>query len=93
MIREIGCVVAPEDDGRLVKRVVRSRLGVSHRQFTSLKRKNAVLLDGAPAAALSSAAPTTFLSSGVIPACFKRSSCLKSSALGASPFLTATADA
>ncbi len=48
MIREIACVVAPADDGRLVKRVVRSRLGVSHRQFTSLKRKNAVLLDGAP---------------------------------------------
>ncbi|MBR3502835.1 MAG: RluA family pseudouridine synthase [Clostridia bacterium] len=48
MRREIGCVVAPEDDGRLVKRVVRARLGVSHRQFTSLKQKNAVLLDGAP---------------------------------------------
>ena len=49
MTREISCVVAPEDDGRLVKRVARARLGLSHRQFTSLKQKNAVLLDGAPA--------------------------------------------
>ena len=48
MMREIFYIAAPEDDGRLIKRVVRGRLGVSHRQFTSLKQKNAVLLDGAP---------------------------------------------
>ena len=48
MTREIGFVVAPEDDGRLVKRLARGKLGLSHRQFTSLKRKDALLLDGVP---------------------------------------------
>lgn len=47
-MREIEYIARPEDEGRLVKRIVRANLGVSHRQFTSLKQRNAVLLDGMP---------------------------------------------
>lgn len=41
----------PEDDGRLLKRVVRGAMGVSHHVFSSLKVQGGVLVDGAPARA------------------------------------------
>ena len=34
------------DEGRAVKRIIRSKMAVSHGQLASLKQKNAVLLDG-----------------------------------------------
>ena len=48
-MREISYTARPEDDGRLLKRVARGGIGLSHHLFTSLKQKNAVLLDGVPA--------------------------------------------
>lgn len=44
-MRLLKHIVLPEDDGREIKRVIRARMGVSHHQFTSLKQKNAILLD------------------------------------------------
>ena len=34
------------DEGRAIKRIIRSKMAVSHGQLASLKQKNAVLLDG-----------------------------------------------
>lgn len=34
------------DEGRVIKRIIRSKMAVSHGQLASLKQKNAVLLDG-----------------------------------------------
>ena len=47
-MRELSYTAQPADDGREIKRVVRANLMLSHHLFTSLKQKNAVLLDGAP---------------------------------------------
>ena len=47
-MREISYTVLPADEGRQVRRVARANLRLSHHLFTSLKQKNAVLLDGAP---------------------------------------------
>lgn len=47
-MREIDYLVAPEDDGREVKRVIRTRMGVSHRQLGSLKAANGVRVNGEP---------------------------------------------
>lgn len=46
-MRRLTHIVAAEDAGREIKRVIRSRMAVSHGQLTSLKQKNAVLLNGA----------------------------------------------
>lgn len=45
-MRRLTHIVAAEDAGREIKRVIRSRMAVSHGQLTSLKQKNAVLLNG-----------------------------------------------
>ena len=47
-MRELSYIVLPGDEDRQVKRIARANLGLSHHLFTSLKQKNAVLLDGAP---------------------------------------------
>jgi 23S rRNA pseudouridine1911/1915/1917 synthase len=47
-MREYFCPVSPEDAGRPIKRVIRSRLGLSHRQFVLLKYQGEMLLDGQP---------------------------------------------
>ena len=47
-MREISYSALPGDDGREIKRVARGNLGLSHRLFTSLKQKDALLLDGVP---------------------------------------------
>ena len=47
-MREIEYTVAPEDDSREVKRVIRTRMGVSHRQLGSLKAANGVRVNGEP---------------------------------------------
>ena len=43
-MREISYTALPGDDGREIKRVARGNLGLSHRLFTSLKQKDALLL-------------------------------------------------
>lgn len=48
-MREIVYTVQAEDDGREVKRVIRSRMGVSHRQLGALKAAGGILIDGEPA--------------------------------------------
>ncbi len=47
-MREISYIAGPEDEGRLIKRVARANLGLSHHLFTSLKQRNGLLLDGVP---------------------------------------------
>lgn len=47
-MRTLAYTVPPEDDGRLIKRVIRGRMGLSHRQFVLLKGEQGMLLDGAP---------------------------------------------
>ena len=47
-MRTFRYTVPPEDDGRLIKRVIRGRLGLSHRQFVLLKGEDGMLLDGTP---------------------------------------------
>ena len=47
-MRTLEHTVLPEDAGRMVKAIVRGRMGVSHKQFTSAKMKECVLLDGVP---------------------------------------------
>jgi len=39
-------VVSPEEDGRLIKQIVRGRMGVSHRLFSQVKFSGGLLLDG-----------------------------------------------
>ena len=48
-MREIVYTAQAEDDGREVKRVIRSRMGVSHRQLGALKAAGGILIDGEPA--------------------------------------------
>jgi len=47
-VREISYTAQPGDDGREIKRVARAGLGLSHHLFTSIKQKDALLLDGVP---------------------------------------------
>lgn len=47
-MRTLEHTVAPEDAGRMVKAIVRGRMGVSHKQFSSAKMKGCVLCDGVP---------------------------------------------
>lgn len=43
----VTCLIAPQDEGRMVKQIARVRMGLSHGQFTSAKfREDGVLLDG-----------------------------------------------
>jgi 23S rRNA pseudouridine1911/1915/1917 synthase len=50
-VRTLTYTARPEDDGRLLRRLVRGPMGVSHHIFSSLKMKGGILLDGAPARA------------------------------------------
>ncbi len=45
-MRTLTHLVSLEDDGRLIKRVIRSRLLLSHRAFSEVKAANGMLLDG-----------------------------------------------
>ena len=45
-MRTLEYVADAADEGRAIKRVIRSRMAVSHSQLAALKQKNAVLLDG-----------------------------------------------
>ena len=47
-MRTLTYIISPEDDGRLIKRVIRGKMGVSHRQFSDLKQRGGFILDGAP---------------------------------------------
>ena len=47
-MRELTHTVAPEDDGRFIKDVLRKRMGLSTRQMNRLKRQGGMLLGGAP---------------------------------------------
>ena len=47
-MRKLTFVVGAEDDGRLIKRVVRGRMGISHRGFSDIKNQHAMLVDGRP---------------------------------------------
>ena len=50
-MRTLTYTVPPEDGGRLLRRLVRGRMGVSHHVFSSLKVQGGVLVDGVPARA------------------------------------------
>ena len=47
-MRILEHIVVPEDAGHMVKAIVRGRMGVSHKQFSSAKMKGGVLCDGTP---------------------------------------------
>ncbi len=50
-IKTLSYLVPPEDDGRLLRRLVRGRMGVSNHVFSSLKMLGGVTVDGVPARA------------------------------------------
>lgn len=50
-MRTLSYTVPPEDGGRLLRRLVRGRMGVSQRAFSSLKMSGGVMVDGVPARA------------------------------------------
>lgn len=45
-MRTLTYIIPPEDDGRLIKRIIRGKMGVSHRQFSDLKQRGGFILDG-----------------------------------------------
>ena len=45
-MRTLTYHIGPEDDGRLIKRIIRGKMGVSHRQFSDLKQRGGFILDG-----------------------------------------------
>lgn len=45
-MKTLNCVVLPEDDGRLIWRIVRGKMGVSARQLSRAKVAGALRLDG-----------------------------------------------
>ena len=47
-MRTLTYTVRPEDDGRLIKRIIRGTMGLSHRQFSDLKQRSGFILDGEP---------------------------------------------
>ncbi|MDL2205656.1 RluA family pseudouridine synthase [Eubacteriales bacterium OttesenSCG-928-N13] len=47
-MREIIHIIDTADDGRQIKRVVRSRMQISHRVFSDLKAREGLVLDGIP---------------------------------------------
>jgi len=47
-MRTLTYVIPPEDDGRLIKRIIRGKMGISHRQFSDLKQRGGFILEGAP---------------------------------------------
>ena len=50
-LRTLSYTVPPEDGGRLLRRLVRGRMGVSQHVFSSLKVSGGVMVDGVPARA------------------------------------------
>ena len=46
LVKELSCVVPPEDDGRLIWRIARSRLGVSSHQLARAKVAQGLKLEG-----------------------------------------------
>ena len=50
-LRTLSYTVPPEDGGRLLRRLVRGRMGVSQHMFSSLKVSGGVMVDGVPARA------------------------------------------
>lgn len=44
-MKQLTYTVSPEDDGRPIKRVIRGKMGLSHRQFSAAKTNSAMLLD------------------------------------------------
>ncbi len=45
-MRVLTYTIAAEDDGRQIKRIIRGKMGVSHRVFSELKQRHGVMLDG-----------------------------------------------
>lgn len=45
-MRNLTYTIPPEDDGRPIKRVIRGRMGLSHQQFSRLKARGGLMLDG-----------------------------------------------
>ena len=45
-MKTLSCIVPPEDNGRLIWRIVRGKMGVSARQLSRAKVANALWLDG-----------------------------------------------
>ncbi len=45
-MRTLTYTIPPEDDGRLIKRIIRGKMGLSHRQFSDLKQRGGFILDG-----------------------------------------------
>lgn len=45
-MRTLTYVIRPEEEGRLIKRIIRGKMGVSHRQFSDLKQRGGFILDG-----------------------------------------------
>lgn len=48
-MRTLTYIALPQDEGRLIRRIVRGGIGLSHRQFSRAKYANCILLDGVPA--------------------------------------------
>jgi 23S rRNA pseudouridine1911/1915/1917 synthase len=45
-MRVLKYIIAAEDDGRQIKRIIRGKMGVSHRVFSELKQRGGFMLDG-----------------------------------------------
>jgi len=45
-MRILTYTVLPEEDGRQIKRIIRGKMGVSHRVFSELKQRGGFVLDG-----------------------------------------------
>lgn len=45
-MRVLTYTIPAEDDGRMIKRIIRGKMGVSHRVFSDLKQRHGFLLDG-----------------------------------------------
>ncbi len=47
-MRTLVYIIREEEDGRMIKRIIRAQMGVSHRQFSELKQRHGFVLDGTP---------------------------------------------
>ncbi len=45
-MRVLTYTILPEEDGRQIKKIIRGKMGVSHRVFSELKQRHGVMLDG-----------------------------------------------
>lgn len=45
-MRVLTYTILPEEDGRQIKKIIRGKLGVSHRVFSELKQRGGFILDG-----------------------------------------------